>query len=49
MCLFQLDVKEARKVESHPQWDMSEDEDEEKAEGDMTETEDDSYDESDDE
>ena len=44
--LAQLDVKEARKVESHPQWDMSEDEDGDKADADLTETDDDSYDES---
>ena len=47
MMLFyslQLDVKEAKKIENHPQWDIS---DEEKEDAEATETEDDSdYDES---
>ncbi len=46
LCL-QLDVKEAKKVESHPQWDISDDED--KEENDGTESEGDSdYDDSED-
>ena len=49
LILFQLDVKEHKKIENHPQWDISEDEDE-KADGDLTESEGSSeFDESDDE
>ena len=40
-CGWQLDVKEAKKVESHPQWDMSEEEEEEdKEEDEATDSED---------
>ena len=51
MNLFQLDVKEAKKIESHPQWEtISEDEDEKEAEGsesDASTESDDDYDDDD--
>jgi translocation protein SEC63 len=36
--IFQLDVKEARKIENHPQWDIS-DEDEDHDEEDASDSE----------
>ena len=44
---MQLDVKEEKKIESHPQWDISDEEDEEKEDGDGSESDISSFDESD--
>ena len=44
---FQLDVKEAKKIENHPQWDISDDEEKEDNEGSETEGDSD-YDDSED-
>ena len=46
-CVFQLDVKEKMEVKNHPQWDMPDEDDEDKDMEEVTESEGSSYDESD--